>query len=127
MTPVLLSSQAMTNGDVLPSAMFDDDISKGFFSDVLNHIANLEVLPVSHAGLDQVFYTTSRDAYHGAREDLATDGRGGTGDEGALVAEARPSPMDLSKTKETVDLLCKFLQVTPLRMVPLYARIVFSF
>ena len=107
---IIYELQVMTNGDVLPSAMFDDDISKGFFCDVLNHIANLSVTSDSQ-GADQSFYTTSRDAYHGAREDLPSESGVMVGDVTSLIIEARPSPVELSKTKDTVDVLVKFLQV----------------
>ena len=102
----------MTNGEVLSSSMFDDDVSKGFFCDVLSHIANL-TLSSNNVSADQNFYTTSRDAYHGAREDLSTETGVSASDDTALIVEARPSPMELTKTKDTVDVLVKFLQVSP--------------
>lgn len=87
--------------------MFEDDVSKGFFSDVLHHMC---ALPGPLGGEGDV-YATSRDVYHGAREDLSTESGVAMSDDTALLVEARPSPLDLNKLKEVVDTLNKFLQV----------------
>ena len=114
--------QVMTNGDVMSSNLFEDDVSKGFFCDVLNHIANLSLASASEAAYDSNFYASSRDAFHATREDVAStsesgvsmtmSGVGGMDDVTSLVVEARPSPMELTRTRDTVDMLTKFLQVT---------------
>ena len=108
----------MTNGDVMQHHMFDDDVSKGFFCDVLSHMANLSLTATGVSGNDgaaSAVYCTARDAYSGARED-ATAGEPSASDEAALLVEARPSPMDLGKAREATDAIIKFLQVTACRI-----------
>ena len=113
----------MTNGDVIQNGnMFEDDISKGFFSDVLHHVCNLSVSPTSQKSSDQSIYLTSRDVFHGTREDLSTESGVVMSDDSALFVEARPSPMDINKQKEVVDVLTRFLQVCFVTDVTLYAQ-----
>lgn len=88
----------------------DDDFGKNFFSDVLRHVASMTMPTVGQATED-ILYTTSRDAFHGTREDVSTESGITVSDETSLLVEARPSPVDLGKQKEIVGVLVKFLQV----------------
>ena len=87
----------------------DDDAGKGFFCDLLRHIA-LNSHPVE-IGRDEPF-TTSRDLFNGTREDVSTESGVTVSDESSLLIEARPSPVDMGKQKEIVGTLVKFFQVS---------------
>ena len=102
----------MTNGEVIQNGnMFEDDISKGFFSDVLHRVCNLSLSSNNQKAAATDIYLTSRDIYHGTREDLSTESGVALSDDSALFVEARPSPLDLNKQKEVVEVLTRFLQV----------------
>ena len=95
----------------------EDDFGKGFFSDVLHHIAATcksrdEEIPPD----DQ--FTTYRDLFHGTREDVSTESGIAISDESSLLTEARPSPVDMGKQKEIVATLIKFMQVLKLNYNP---------
>ena len=87
----------------------DDDFGKGFFSDVLQHVASLAVTSPADAAAS--CFVTTRDVFHGTREDVSTESGITMSDESSLLMEARPSPVDLGKQKEIVNMLVKFLQV----------------
>ena len=89
----------------------DDDFGKGFFSDILRHVASMTLPTAGHIS-DDVLYTTSRDAFHGTREDVSTESGITVSDETSLLVEARPSPVDMGKQKEIVGVIRKFLQVS---------------
>lgn len=88
----------------------DDDFGKGFFSDVLMRIAETCKAREEETFRDEV-YITSRDLFHGTREDVSTESGIAVSDESSLLVEARPSPVDVGKQKEIVATLIRFLQV----------------
>ena len=92
--------------------MTDEDDSGGrhFFSDVLRHIAAMQEC-AQKSSADEAFYTTSRDSFHGTREDVSTESGVAMSDETSLLLEARPSPVDMAKQREIVNTLVKFLKV----------------
>ena len=94
----------MVNGD-------DYSGSRHFFSDVLRHVAAMQQAPEKSSSTDESFYTTSRDTFHGTREDVSTESGVAMSDETSLLLEARPSPVDLAKQREIVNTLVKFLKV----------------
>ena len=87
-----------------------DDFGKVFFRDVIKHVAAMKVpngVPVD----DSSYVSTSRDTFHGTREDVSTESGMTVSDETSLLMEARPSPVDMGKQKEVANVLIKFLQV----------------
>ena len=84
--------------------------SRHFFSDVLRHVAAMQQAP-ERSSADESFYTTSRDSFHGTREDVSTESGVAMSDETSLLLESRPSPVDLAKQREIVNTLVKFLKV----------------
>lgn len=94
----------------------DDSGGRHFFSDVLRHIAAMQQC-AQKSSADEAFYTTSRDSFHGTREDVSTESGVAMSDETSLLLEARPSPVDMAKQREIVNTLVKFLkQRLPVRV-----------
>ena len=88
----------------------DDDTGKGFFSDVIKHIAETCKSREEEISRDEALITC-RDLFHGTREDVSTESGIAVSDETSLLTEARPSPVDVGKQKEIVATLIRFLQV----------------
>lgn len=129
-----LPSESMTNGKETPTPRMQlfksydsldelssselmiaahDDVAKSFCGDLLRNLAELG-LPGKSTHTDYIL--TGRDTSPGAREDISTESGVTMSEESNLFSEARPSPVDMSKQKETVNLLVKFLQRLPLRI-----------
>lgn len=93
--------EILQNGNV-----FADNVNKGFFTDMLHHMAELNI-----TDSQDDFYSTSRGEYHGPREDMSTESGVAMSDDTSLLVEARPSSIDINKQKEVTDILIKYLQV----------------